>query len=56
MRSTALDFESTPVPTQWTQANLMPELAAELWPFLEVVAGKYGLQLGSPSAAGCGAQ
>lgn len=38
------------------QANLMPDLAAALWPHLEVVAGKYGLRLGSPSAAGCGAE
>lgn len=38
------------------QADLEPATAAELWPYLEVVAGKYGLQLGSPSAAGCGAE
>lgn len=37
------------------QANMMPQLAAIMWPTLEAAAVKYGLRLGSPSAAGCGA-
>lgn len=37
------------------QANMMPQLAAAMWPTLEAAAAKYSLRLGSPSAAGCGA-
>jgi Glycosyl hydrolase catalytic core len=42
-------------PTGLSQANMMPQLAAVMWPTLEAAAAKYSLRLGSPSAAGCGA-
>lgn len=37
------------------QANLQPQEAAELWPYLEAVAHDMGLKLGTPSPAPCGA-
>ena len=37
------------------QANLQPQEAAQLWPYLEAVAHDMGLKLGTPSPAPCGA-
>jgi hypothetical protein len=41
-------------PNFFSQANMTPRQAAELWPTIEAVANQRGMLIGSPAASACG--